>query len=223
MHHTWTLFQFFFCGQPTCRFPCLRESAGDDPPEAADVNAPQQQKKNNKKMEENCVELILFGDSGHFVLTSILQIIALCWLLNFKYAAKYQVKSLKSGPTGNLTSKKLKWAILKLSTLSLKVAPYLNLSSALVALLKFVWLSVEFLASSFDWRRWFTHAWRHCCPGRCVMRKQSISPCKITHTWVISDESRAICLLTSFPRKNGRWFRPLRFQSPGLVFIEFDE
>ena len=102
-------FSFFFCGQPTCRFPCLRESAGDDPPEAADVNAPQQQKKKTtKKMEENCVELILFGDSGHFVLTSILQIIALCWLFNFKYAAKYQVKSLKSGPTGNLTSKKLK-------------------------------------------------------------------------------------------------------------------
>ena len=114
-------------------------------------------------MEENCVELILFGDSGHFVLTSILQIIALCWLLNFKYAAKYQVKSLKYGPTGNF-KKHLKWAILNLSTLSLKVAPYLNLSSALVALLKFVWLSVEFLASSFDWRRWFTHAWRHCVP-----------------------------------------------------------
>ena len=62
-------------------------------------------------MEENCVELILFGDSGHFVLTSILQIIALCWLLNFKYAAKYQVKSLKYGPTGNF-KKHLKWAIL---------------------------------------------------------------------------------------------------------------
>ena len=60
-------------------------------------------RNNNKKMEENCVELILFGDSGHFVLTSILQIIALCWLLNFKYAAKYQVKSLKYGPTGNFT------------------------------------------------------------------------------------------------------------------------
>ena len=109
-------------------------------------------------MEENCVELILFGDSGDFVLTSILQIIALCWLFNFKYAAKYQVKSLKYGPTGNLTSKNT-WSELHLtlSTLSLKVAPHLNLSTALVALLKFVWLSVEFLASFF-WLAALIHA-----------------------------------------------------------------
>jgi hypothetical protein len=69
-------------------------------------------RNNNKKMEnceENCVELILFGDSGHFVLTSILHVIALWakYRLNFKYAilsAKFEVKSLKYATTFNLTS-----------------------------------------------------------------------------------------------------------------------
>jgi len=67
---------FGFCGQQHVGFPAFGSRREMTRRKRRMLTL----RNNNKKMEnceENCVELILFGDSGHFVLTSILHVIAL--------------------------------------------------------------------------------------------------------------------------------------------------